>query len=118
MEPTSQPMPSRCRASEAVAPFIRTVIDAQPQIKGSSHFALVLSFQRAKGLAKYGTELHTFNGRDAMRDFEEELMDALQYGTQAMMEDPARVGEVLAAVAFLQTQLVKVTAIIGKEQAP
>ena len=114
MGPTSQPMPSRCRASEPVAPLLRAVIDAQPQIKGSSHFALVLSFQRAKGLAKYGTELHTFNGRDAMRDFEEEVVDALQYGIQAIMEDPSRAADLLAAAGFLLAQLTKAATIAGR----
>ena len=78
-------------------------------------FDSALTRQRAKGLDKYGIELHTFNGRSALRDFAEEIADALQYGTQAIMEDPLRAAEVLEAVAFLQAQLVKVATIVGKK---
>lgn len=42
------------------------------------------------GIEHYGTELMTFNGRDAVRDLYEELLDALVYLKQAQMEgDPA-----------------------------
>ena len=42
--------------------------------------------RQAKGIATYGRSLETFNGRDAHRDLEEELLDALQYNAQQRME--------------------------------
>lgn len=39
-----------------------------------------------KGIASYGDMLHTNNGRDAMLDLYEELLDACQYIKQVMME--------------------------------
>lgn len=61
-----------------------------------------LEWQRAKGLAKYGVELHTYNGRDEMRalgeptDIEQEAADLLMYAVREAMEarelgDPRRV---------------------------
>lgn len=38
------------------------------------------------GLERYGQELRTHNGRDAMRDLREELLDAMAYAAQAMGE--------------------------------
>jgi len=46
--------------------------------------------QRAEvGLAKYGRPLTPFNGRDALQDLYEELLDAAQYIKQAMIERDA-----------------------------
>lgn len=47
--------------------------------------ALLDSRQRV-GLERYGRPLETWNGRDAMRDLLEELIDALQYAVQVQME--------------------------------
>lgn len=43
------------------------------------------------GRAQYGTYLQPFNGRDSLRDWYEELLDAAQYARQAMMERDAMV---------------------------
>lgn len=51
--------------------------------------ALLPMYLRARqeiGLARYGSELQTFNGRDAIRDLTEELVDGLQYAVQVAME--------------------------------
>jgi len=42
------------------------------------------------GIATYGEELHTHNGRDVLQDFMEELLDAIQYHTQLEMEQPSQ----------------------------
>lgn len=42
------------------------------------------------GLKKYGTRLMTFNGRDPWVDLYQELLDAVQYHTQAVVEDNAK----------------------------
>jgi len=39
------------------------------------------------GIKKYGTALHSFNGRDAVNDANQELIDAIQYIFQAHLEN-------------------------------
>ena len=46
-----------------------------------------LADRREMGRAKYGTELKTFNGRSAMVDLYQELLDAVLYLKQFLMED-------------------------------
>lgn len=46
----------------------------------------VLSKRAEEGKEKYGTYLTTFNGRDAVRDFAEELFDGLFYLKQMELE--------------------------------
>lgn len=46
-----------------------------------------------KGIETYGTPLQTHNGRDALRDAYEEVLDLAQYLKQAIME---REGETYA----------------------
>lgn len=43
-----------------------------------------------QGVKTYGTPLQTFNGRDALQDCLEEIIDALLYLIQAMMEREAQ----------------------------
>lgn len=45
-----------------------------------------LQRRKALGLARYGAPLQAFNGRDALNDLYEELMDALVYLRQAIEE--------------------------------
>lgn len=45
-----------------------------------------LDEREALGIKRYGKSLETFNGRDAFRDLEDELLDGLNYATQARME--------------------------------
>lgn len=42
--------------------------------------------RKAIGLQRYGTLLQPFNGRDALRDLYEELLDAAQYVRQEIEE--------------------------------
>jgi len=57
----------------------------------------------------YGMELHTHNGRDAVQDLREELLDALQYLAQARAE-----GRISAPVYVPSlAALVEILAIIG-----
>ena len=42
--------------------------------------------QFKKGLAKYGTPLYTFNGRDAFEDAMQESVDGLMYLNQLRLE--------------------------------
>jgi len=45
-----------------------------------------LEVRERKGIETYGDTLHSFNGRDALWDLYEELLDALQYAQQTRME--------------------------------
>lgn len=42
-----------------------------------------------QGIAKYGTTLQTYNGRDALVDLYQELLDACQYVKQLLRERDA-----------------------------
>ena len=53
-------------------------------------FAEVLAYQCAKGAVKYGGPLETLNGRDPLMDALAELVDAIQYVVQAIMEREAK----------------------------
>jgi hypothetical protein len=59
------------------------------------------------GLQRYGTKLQTFNGRDALRDLTEELLDGVFYAFQMQLEQKAqrarleRLSELLAGKTIL-----------------
>lgn len=52
--------------------------------------------RRQVGISRYGTALQPFNGRDALRDLYEELLDGAMYVRQAMVERDAAVQAALA----------------------
>lgn len=52
----------------------------------AAHIRADIEFRKEQGNLKYGTPLMTHNGRDALRDLYEELLDALLYATQYDME--------------------------------
>jgi hypothetical protein len=56
-----------------------------------------LEERRATGLRRYGKPLRAFNGRDAARDLEDELLDGAAYARQVAAETYALE---LAVVAF------------------
>jgi hypothetical protein len=45
-----------------------------------------LQFRRSQGIIKYGRELQTHNGRDALMDAYQEALDLAVYLRQAIME--------------------------------
>ena len=49
----------------------------------------LLEERRATGVRRYGRPLQAFNGRDASRDLEEELLDAAAYARQSGRERAA-----------------------------
>jgi hypothetical protein len=61
-----------------------------PKPNNSAHIAdLVnhdIALRKVQGIAKYGTALQGGNGRDALRDLYEELLDAAQYCRQVLYE--------------------------------
>lgn len=46
--------------------------------------------RRQVGIERYGTALQAHNGRDALRDLYEELIDAAMYARQLMVERDQR----------------------------
>jgi len=50
------------------------------------NFKEVFQLQKEKGLREYGELLHTFNGRDALEDLKQELVDSSLYFSQAILE--------------------------------
>ena len=75
-----QPQPVKTPKSEAVVP------DLVQLIHDRSTF----------GKQRYGVELYTFNGRDAYVDLLQELLDALQYQHQIVMEQKQREDDLIA----------------------
>lgn len=77
-------------------PFIvDLVLQDLPTLLPASRWAEQLSYQdlcadletrKAFGIAKYGTALQPFNGRDPLVDVYQELLDGLQYMRQAIFE--------------------------------
>lgn len=91
---------------EAVLADLRTNKRWRDQPPGLVDLLAVDALERdAVGRERYGTPLQSFNGRDALRDLYEELLDASVYAMQAQQEvDPAagwswrdRLGEVYRA---------------------
>lgn len=50
-----------------------------------------LAARREVGIQRYGTALQPFNGRSALRDLYEELLDAACYARQRLVEDEPQV---------------------------
>lgn len=59
-------------------------IDVTPVARAT--FLRMLLDREVRGIETYGTTLQTFNGRDAVRDALEELIDAWQYLVQISLE--------------------------------
>lgn len=67
-----------------------------------------LDERQRKGRETYGADsLYTFNGRDAERDLEDELLDALAYARQAALER----AELIRIIDRLQNRIDKVARI-------
>ena len=56
-------------------------------------FGSILDAQERKGIETYGTTLQTFNGRDALLDAMQEIVDSFQYVVQAQIEIDALTAE-------------------------
>lgn len=67
-----QPQPKK--GGQDVTPVVREM------------FLDLLAARERKGIETYGTTLQTHNGRDPLKDALDELIDAVQYVVQAIME--------------------------------
>lgn len=97
----TQPTPRLSRKSRSVPDEIRAFFG--PTTSGETRALFEARF--AQGRKTYGVDLHTHNGRDAIRDAVEELADAVIYLTQSLMEaednnDTARVSIRFRARAY------------------
>jgi hypothetical protein len=100
---SEQPMPTQSTASESVTDAL--IAD--------------LRQRQARGIATYGQSLHTFNGRDPVRDALEEVLDLAQYLKQIQMERDFLVAWKLDATQALNDLLVRnpETNLQGREAA-
>lgn len=119
---TEQPKPTRNPGARPVMPVVLEAIGAHlPHLSADQVASLREAFaaRTRKGVATYGDELHTENGRDPLWDLVEELLDAGQYVTALKMEgDRGRytAGDYLRAFHALQLvhgQLVDVVKATG-----
>lgn len=60
-----------------------------------------LDFRNAKGYETYGKPLTAFNGRKSMQDMFEELLDAVQYAKQNLIEIEAVIDILDAALVHI-----------------
>ena len=95
---TPEPPPELSEESQPVFPFILEELrNAKRSAADANWLADLLEERRNFGLKKYGQELHTHNGRDAIEDARQELGDLVVYLTQASMEGRSKeVGDLLS----------------------
>ena len=67
--------------------------------------ARVAQEAQERGLQTYGTELETFNGRNAMADAQEELWDAFMYVSQERRQKEVTGGVALAVLLAIEKEL-------------
>lgn len=60
--------------------------------------------RRQVGILRYGTALQPFNGRDALRDLYEELLDGAMYARQVMAEREHSRDELVGTLLALRAQ--------------
>lgn len=82
--PEDQPMPAK-NDRPSVQSMVIADIEAREQV----------------GISRYGTALQPFNGRDALRDLYEELLDGAMYVKQQMIERDAKAESLRQAHAYL-----------------
>jgi len=83
----NQPRPTKNNAPPVDERLIRTLKDNQ-----LDELALMVKARSDLGLDRYGDRLRPFNGRDALVDLMQELLDAMFYITQKEMEFKAEAG--------------------------
>lgn len=104
---TPEPPPEASERSEPVFPFIiEELRNAKYNTETSSWLADLLEERRNFGIEKYGQELHTHNGRDAIEDARQEFGDLVVYLTQGVLEGRANeVQEFLSKMEILTSYL-------------
>ena len=105
---SNQPQPTTTAQSVPVKPVL---LDAIACFDGVPPWiAKAIEARTLAGVERYGTPLYTHNGRDAVQDLREELLDALQYLAQAHAE-----GRISAPVYVPALEaLLNITIILGE----
>lgn len=119
-----QPMPTQHPDAVPIFPEVMRLIEADRNVPGRSPLAsedellAIMEARRAKGVATYGVELHTHNGRSMARDALEEAADLLVYavgrrveieaGIAASPEDSAAMRASLALLWMVVTEIHKI----------
>ena len=75
-----EPPPTLSDKSQAVWPYLEQRLRQSPSVW------LALKDRMELGRQKYGTVLHSHNGRNALRDAKDEVEDLMYYVTQAHLE--------------------------------
>lgn len=70
-----------------IPPMVVADLCARTDLGAIRHVVAARVAQREQvGIGRYGTSLQPWNGRDALRDLDDELVDACQYARQAIAE--------------------------------
>ncbi|MEU9405669.1 hypothetical protein AB0E08_08180 [Streptomyces sp. NPDC048281] len=83
--PGDQPLPTE--GGESVQDALIQHILSHPRLGAGAHaLAAKIGERRSLGIQRYGRPLQTFNGRDAVQDLMDELLDGATYAMQVKME--------------------------------
>lgn len=87
MTPATQQQPNPTHGGESVTDWLLSFIGEN----SPTHLTILaadLEARREFGIKRYGSELKTHNGRSALTDLYQELLDACQYAAQDYLEKP------------------------------
>lgn len=79
---SDQPDPSMSADSSPITPWLVEYLRKQ----GEHAIADLVVHRRGQGIERYGVELHSFNGRRALKDQAQELVDLIMYQAQELVE--------------------------------
>lgn len=98
-------------------PKVMTVLDFVLQTAGlSPKMVAALRARDAVGRARYGVPLTPGNGRSALRDAQEELLDAIMYGAQRVLEAESKSREAhIAATADVREIILIAERLLQRE---
>jgi hypothetical protein len=82
-----EPAPTSERSRESHPHIADMVRDDALLLRGSARIARDIEDRKTAGVAKYGTPLQGFNGRNPVMDLYQELLDAANYMRQHMYEE-------------------------------
>lgn len=98
-------------------PIWHVVIEEAQLLTGEDHPAITaMRARHDMGVRKYGTPLQAHNGRNPLQDLFEEVMDALAYSTQALVEERL-VGEALFKIRTYRESLMRMALSLAEFKA-
>jgi hypothetical protein len=84
LNPASTPQPDPTPGAKVVLTAALCYLDQRSSVDRQIHADLIARAEMGK--AKYGTLLMTHNGRDALIDLQQEVLDAVMYAAQYLEE--------------------------------